>query len=142
MANASCSIRISNNHLSLLWVSFCGCQFTDSQNRLFCVTDILNENTNARATFPLQNTPVITMVSKGKGTTELVEPDEGLSTERPHASSDGMWVALRALLRRGAAADELLPLADAFYARRYAGAEGGRDAARPTRFRWRRRRRS
>jgi Tol biopolymer transport system component len=79
----------SNETIRLDWIQ----QLPDNfEGDYYLITDILNENTNARTTFPLQNTPVITMVSKGKGTTELVEPGAVLSTERPHASSDGMVV--------------------------------------------------
>ena len=46
-------------------------------------------NITGSGDFALENTPVITLISENKGVTELVEPNNNVSTERPHASSDG-----------------------------------------------------
>ena len=41
--------------------------------------------------FPLDNTPIISLISRNAGTTDLQAPGYNGVTERPHTNNDGSW---------------------------------------------------
>ncbi|MFL2913993.1 MAG: hypothetical protein ACJZ64_05070 [Opitutales bacterium] len=81
-ANALGADLKTNETVNLDWIQQLPDNFEGDYYLLVNINDVV---------FPLDNTPVITLISENSGTTELLE-DENRPSERPHTSSDGILV--------------------------------------------------
>lgn len=95
---------LPNENISFDWIQ----QLPDNfEGDYYLLVDIIS--TSGRTTFPLENTPVITLQSKNQARVSLLNPENNdddtntleFATERPTSSSDGRFVAYEQIDENG-----------------------------------------